>query len=87
MDKYTLSAEPYLSLADEHGIARLEFLHNYLPQLVRQRAPDVTFTTIGDDTIELAAATQFPTTLGKGMVGRTTSTTDNVVTRAKRYVF
>ena len=61
MDKYTLSAEPYLLLADEHGIARLEFLHKYLPQLVWQRAPDVTFTTIGDDTIELAADTQFPT--------------------------
>lgn len=60
MDKYTLSAEPYLLLADEHGIARLEFLHKHLPQLVRQRAPDVTFTTIGDDTIELAAGTQFP---------------------------
>lgn len=60
MDKHTLSAEPYLALADYCGVERTEFLHRYLPHLVTAASPGVLFTALGDSELEIQAGVQFP---------------------------
>lgn len=61
MEKQIISTEPYLLMADQFNIERHEFLHKYIPDIVRRLTPGVNFTSLDTHSIELAEGLTLPT--------------------------
>lgn len=58
--KQIINMEPYLELGRKYGINDFNFINQYLPELVKSVSPDITFTSIGTESIETSTDITFP---------------------------